>query len=720
MIEFRDKNGVIGTVEYINGELITNNAMRDVVTMWLRRGKSPADFENAYDGWSNGYVSARLIELDNESDTLISDALPFHLPGRHNQKSHGNRVGRENNVPSKSSKIAPLDARDDSPTTDDSVSSAGKRVLDFVNDDDKKPLPRDEANGYTNAYLNPNFSPKDREKFRNAAESERADDAMDPEFIQSPKAKAWLPIINVDPSELVQTQRWLREIDLDQEVSAEEGDREAIIVYRANDGTRYLTNGHHRINLALAKGLKNIEVREATSTVDVPTIKSPRRHNPRNTSLTAAARDDKRDGAMIALIPTQHDLERLALDSYEPPEDLHLTLFYLGNADDITPTQVNEIVTNLVQLFANEYTDEPVRAKAFGVAHWNPESDYPAWVLNVGDEKPAEDGDTPRERTNGLADVRHLVEHTLADLRIDYPPQHSPWQPHICIAYSKDDLYGELASRLGPVTFDVLRVAWGEYDIDIRLVEQITASAAVEEFHLPGRHDQKSHGNRKKTKSSGDASSSQTTAPEDDFTRRARAARTGVNVYASVPVSDETSLREASVAGQFNGRSLDSVINSIDEYQELAYEDINGQLRANDGDLSDVDPEIVRYTRDIDAVMEESQLTDDVLVYRGIWSANDIFGDAWQFSGDNTGLEWEDAAFVSTSVDGAIIDRISNASRRPEGVNMRILVPRGTSAFGIDPESPEKELLLNRGQRYRIARDYSRDGTRWIDVEVVR
>lgn len=434
--------------------------------------------------------------------------------------------------------------------------------------------------------------------------------------------------------------------------------------------------------------------------------------------ITAAARDDKSDGAMIALVPTLHDLERLALDGFEPPDDLHLTLFYLGDADKITPTQINELVTGVIQEVRDEEGDTPILANAFGVAHWNPESDYPAWVLNVGDEKPAEDGDTSRERVTGLADVRHMVEHVLEDLRIDYPPQHSPWQPHVCIAYSKDDLYGELASRLGPLTFDVLRVAWGEYDIDIRLVEQVTASVVTEEFHLPGRHNQKSHGNRK-SKPSQDTVSPTTTS-EDDFTRRAREARTGTAAYTLVPINDEASLRDVAVAGQLNGRSVNSIINSIDEYQELAYEDINGHLRANDGDLSDADPEIVRYTRDIDAVMESSQLTDDVLVYRGIWSANDIFGDAWRPNGDNTGLEWEDSAFVSTSVDGEIIDRISNASRRPEGVNMRILVPRGTPAFGIDPESFEKELLLNRGQRYRIMRDYSRDGARWIDVEVIR
>lgn len=536
MIEFRDKNGVIGTVEYINGELITNNAMRDVVTMWLRRGKSPADFENAYADWSNGYVRSRLIELDDDSDTLI-----------------------------------------------------------------------------------------------------------------------------------------------------------------------------------------------------------------------AAARDDKRDGAMIALIPTQHDLERLTLDGYEPPEDLHLTLFYLGDADDITPTQVNELVTNLVQLFANEYTNEPVRAKAFGVAHWNPESDYPAWVLNVGDEKPAEDGDTPRERTNGLADVRHLVEHTLADLRIDYPPQHSPWQPHICIAYSKDDLYGELASRLGPVTFDVLRVAWGEYDIDIRLAEQITASATVEEFHLPGRHNQKSHGNRKgKSKADGSPTTGDRgkSTPTRSFAERVADAKTGESALQSAPIHNRKTLTDATTEERdaypgakykveadkkLNGVDGDDVRSAIGDYSSNGYENINWALRASGGDDDAIPtshptrPGVYSATRvkngvrGIDAAMKSSPLENDVVVYRGIANPSLTFGDSWQDDGDNTGLTFVDNAFVSTTVSANVARNFASSGA---GVKMNILVPKGKNAIGIEQGpgsglSHEKELLVDRGLKYRVNRDYVENGVRTLDVEVI-
>lgn len=91
MIEFFDDEGVIGTIAYDDGELDADIVLQSVAQAWVAGGRDPADFEDAYVDWSNGYVRSRLIELDDESDTLIADALPFHLPGRHNQKNHGRR-----------------------------------------------------------------------------------------------------------------------------------------------------------------------------------------------------------------------------------------------------------------------------------------------------------------------------------------------------------------------------------------------------------------------------------------------------------------------------------------------------------------------------------------------------------------------------------------------------------------------------------------------------
>lgn len=268
--------------------------------------------------------------------------------------------------------------------------------------------------------------------------------------------------------------------------------------------------------------------------------------------------------------------------------------------------------------------------------------------------------------------------------------------------------------------FEAAYDGWSNGYVNGRRVDDAVVAAT---FHLPGRHEQKKHGNRrgKPSTPTGDSADGSNSAPktEDSFARRMANATTGAAVGDSVTIRDEDSLHAVASEGHLNGRSIGSITNSIDEYQTLAYEDINDHLRSNDGDLAGADDEVVTYTRDIDAIMQSSQLSEDALVYRGIWSAPTTFGSAWQRDGDNTGLTWEDQAFVSTSTDGKIIERISNATTNSNGVNMRVLVPRGTHAIGIDPSSAESEFLLNRGRRFRVARDYTRDGARWLDVEVI-
>lgn len=175
--------------------------------------------------------------------------------------------------------------------------------------------------------------------------------------------------------------------------------------------------------------------------------------------IVAAANDDKYSGGMIALIPSEADLDRLALDGYEPREDLHLTLWYLGDEDIDVEDRVNitAAVSQVSSLIA------PVEGKAFGAALWNPEGEKPAWVLNVGDEH---DDDDEYEGSR-LVDVRALVASGLADF--DMPDQHTPWQPHICIAYSDEDLLDAVSERVGPVTFDRVRIAFGRDIIDVQL-----------------------------------------------------------------------------------------------------------------------------------------------------------------------------------------------------------------------------------------------------------
>lgn len=175
-------------------------------------------------------------------------------------------------------------------------------------------------------------------------------------------------------------------------------------------------------------------------------------------SVAFEANEDKYDGGgMVALIPSDADLDRLTLDGEEPRDDIHLTLWYLG--DDVLTEEQQEDVLREVAHYVDAYWDDkgPIQANAFGVAQWNPMGDKPAWVLNVGDAGEPELARFRSEIGSGIAQDFVL------------PKQHSPWQPHICIAYSSDDLLDELTQRLGPVTFDKVRVAFGRdvYDIEL-------------------------------------------------------------------------------------------------------------------------------------------------------------------------------------------------------------------------------------------------------------
>lgn len=195
------------------------------------------------------------------------------------------------------------------------------------------------------------------------------------------------------------------------------------------------------------------------------------RTHPHPPVMAAAAGDDNdhTSGGMIALMPTAGDAARLAIDGGEPPEELHLTLQFLGDDGSIfTPDERTGLLEELRMLTQDL---PPVVSKIFGIAHWNGGGDYPCWVWSVGNG--------PDEVS--LEAVREIAEEALWATALDVPDQHCPWAAHICAQYTDDlSMAPELEQRLGPVTFDRIRVSFGTEDHDIPLTgDPVTASAAV-------------------------------------------------------------------------------------------------------------------------------------------------------------------------------------------------------------------------------------------------
>lgn len=182
--------------------------------------------------------------------------------------------------------------------------------------------------------------------------------------------------------------------------------------------------------------------------------------------------DTPRTAGMIALIPTTEDAHRLAVAGGEDPDDLHLTLVYLG--DDVTDWDdevVDQLTTDLDE--ATTALGGRLAARVMGHAAFNPDGGPdadrdPCAVYLVGD-------------TNQVGPLRDSVLELLARHKLPIATQHDPYLPHVTAG---DNLDAAGLAGAGPIQFDRLRLALGDQEIDVPLGE---ALAELEEKSVPVR-----------------------------------------------------------------------------------------------------------------------------------------------------------------------------------------------------------------------------------------
>lgn len=165
---------------------------------------------------------------------------------------------------------------------------------------------------------------------------------------------------------------------------------------------------------------------------------------------------------------------------------------------------------------------------------------------------------------------------------------------------------------------------------------------------------------------------------------------------------------------------------AIRAYQTETFSGLNRNLRLSSNRLSHVERMTSQQLRKI--LANNSPLSQNVLVYRGIANPDVMFDGAWNREGDNTGLTWRDPGFVSTSAKSEIAEGFDasqyDKSTEIETVVMEMTVPAGTRALAIDAGDQrlvhEQELLLDTGYVYRIVGDDgpSTSGPRRIRVVV--
>jgi len=180
---------------------------------------------------------------------------------------------------------------------------------------------------------------------------------------------------------------------------------------------------------------------------------------------------DKSDGIMVALkVPT--DAARLlALEGGQPPEDLHLTLAYLGKRDEFTPEQLGTL-HDIVGAIAR--TSQPVETQVRGYDVFPDTDDGPCLYATV-------------DTTQSLLDLQETVVEAVSSYGM--PPQgkgqsNGRWIPHITLAYRESASPPDVPP-VSDLTFDWLRVALGSTEALMRLKKFEGAIAAQPELKRP-------------------------------------------------------------------------------------------------------------------------------------------------------------------------------------------------------------------------------------------
>lgn len=155
---------------------------------------------------------------------------------------------------------------------------------------------------------------------------------------------------------------------------------------------------------------------------------------------------------MVAVYPSPEEAEALALEGGHEPGDLHVTLVFLGDAEEVSAESVNAAVA----LVASELG--PISGSVGGVGRFS-ETDKGVPVLALPD-------------VQGLTLLRERIVDELGHSGVASPSEHG-FLPHMTLAYMAADEEIDLESaeeKFGlPLTFDRISVVLADERTDYEL-----------------------------------------------------------------------------------------------------------------------------------------------------------------------------------------------------------------------------------------------------------
>lgn len=259
----------------------------------------------------------------------------------------------------------------------------------------------------------------------------------------------------------------------------------------------------------------------------------------------------------------------------------------------------------------------------------------------------------------------------------------------------------------------------------------VQSAASAESFHLPGKHDQSSHGKRGDTSAGKKVSEPTHTSgmSREDYVKRAKKSSTGRKAFSKTPISGISDLTDAADSdGNVNGVSRHAISDALrGVHGDARHEDTSSALRKSKGDTKSLSAQEQDRVKAIDAGLKSSKLTGDILTHDITVTPETFFGDAWNSDGNNTGLTWVNHGYTSTS---AKRDWGTGFENSPNKTEITFLLPKGVEAMGTNwdvkqamSKNGDGDIIAQRGLKFRIVSDTGKSEslqqTRLIAVEVV-
>ena len=123
------------------------------------------------------------------------------------------------------------------------------------------------------------------------------------------------------------------------------------------------------------------------------------------------------DGVMICLKPEKEAAEKLTIESGEPVENIHLTLFYFGTVGDDYDDEWTDTIKDVAELMAAQTT--PFKGKTQGRGVFNTDDSQVLWAS---------------PDVQGLTDFRALLATLFDGAGVEYKKDHD-FVPHITLKY---------------------------------------------------------------------------------------------------------------------------------------------------------------------------------------------------------------------------------------------------------------------------------------------